>query len=117
MDLIDCGFSASQIAVNTVLRLLGLGVFRIDANLESYGAKLAEFKVTKRSPLAGKKIKECMLPARLALILRANETITPSGNTVITPGDVTIAIVTADLARKLEKFFPADHTQADSVTL
>lgn len=117
MDLIDCGFSASQIAVNTVLRLLGLGIFRIDVNLESYGAKLAEFKVTRNSPLAGKMIKQCGLPSNLALILRGDETITPSGDTVLQPGDTAISIVTEELAKTMKPLFPSERTQAAHTAL
>lgn len=110
MDRIDCGFSASLISVNTILKMLDGSLAHLDANLQCYGAKFAEFKITKASPLAGKMMKFCELPKTtvLALLLRGEETITPSGSTVLEPGDIAVAIVTKDSAKKLAPLFPED---------
>ena len=113
MDVIDCGFSASLISVNTILRLLGGGILRLDANLQNFGARLSEFKVTQKSPLAGKALKDCSLPAFavLALVFRGDEVITPSGQTVLLPGDIAVSVVTNETAKRLSVLFPEDPVE------
>lgn len=108
MELIDCGFSASLISVNTVLRLLEGGTIRLDAILQNFNANLSEFKVLPNSPLVGKPLKDCGLPpsAVLALVFRSSEVLTPSGMTVLRPGDVAVAIVTSETMKELEPLFP-----------
>lgn len=110
MDLIDCGFSATLTSVNTILRFLGGGALRLDANLMNFGARLAEFKITSRSPLLGKLLKDCVLPpcTVLALIFRDNEVITPTGMTCLEQGDTVVTIVTSDTAKRLEPLFPKE---------
>ena len=114
MDLIDCGFSATLTSVNTVLRLLGGGALRLDANLMNFGARLAEFKISSRSPLVGKPLKDCVLPpcTVLALIFRGTEVITPTGMTCLEQGDTVITIVTRDTAKRLEPLFPKEKNNA-----
>ena len=108
MEVLDCGFSATLISVNTVLRLLGGGTLRQDANLQNYGARLAEYRVTSRSPLTGKMLKGCTLPTGtvLALLFRGDEVLTPTGSTQLQKGDVIVTIVTRDTSKKLSKLFP-----------
>ena len=114
MDLIDCGFSATLTAVNTVLRYLGGGALRLDANLMNFGARLAEFKITSRSPLVGIPLKDCVLPpcTVLALIFRGEEVITPTGTTCLQLGDTVVTIVTRDTAKRLEPLFPKEKNNA-----
>ena len=114
MDLIDCGFSATLTAVNTVLRYLGGGALRLDANLMNFGARLAEFKITSRSPLVGIPLKDCVLPpcTVLALIFRGEEVITPTGTTCLQQGDTVVTIVTRDTAKRLEPLFPKEKNNA-----
>ena len=114
MDLIDCGFSATLTSVNTILRLLGGGALRLDANLMNFGARLAEFKISSRSPLVGKPLKDCVLPpcTVLALIFRGTEVITPTGMTCLEQGDTVITIVTRDTAKRLEPLFPKEKNNA-----
>ncbi len=110
MELIDCGFSASLIAANTVLRLLGGGTLRLDANLLNYGARFAEFRLTDKSPLTGKALKDCPLPPStvFALIFRGQDVIPPSGQTVLQSGDIVVSVVTPETAKKLAAFFPEE---------
>ncbi len=110
MDLIDCGFSATLIAANTVLRLLGGGTLRLDANLLNYGARFAEYRLTKHSPLAGKTLLACALPPSIvfALVFRKNDVITPSGQTVLQIGDIVVSVVTKETAKILSSLFPEE---------
>ena len=109
MGQIDCGFSATLISLNTVLRLLEGGMMRVDATLQQFHANLTEFKVSKGAALCGKMLSEVSLPssAILALVFRGNDVITPSGNTVLQENDVAVAIVTSESSRELEPLFRA----------
>ncbi len=104
---IDCGFSATLISQNTILRLLEGGMMRVDAVLQQFNANLSEFKVSKGAPLCGKMLSEVSLPASVifALIFRDGQVITPSGNTVFQENDVAVAIVTSESSRELEPLF------------
>ena len=108
MNAIDCGFSATLIAANTVLRLLESGMMRLDAMLRKFNANLTEFKVTSSSPLTGKPLSACKLPvsAVLALVFRNGEVITPSGSTVLQAGDTAVAILTNEALKELIPLFP-----------
>lgn len=108
MDMIDCGFSATLVSVNSILKLIETGTMRIDAFLQRFNAHLTEFKVSKRSPLCNKPLSECRLPAStvFALVFRGSEVITPSGGTVLLPGDTVAAMVTPESAKELEPLFP-----------
>lgn len=112
MGMIDCGFSATLISANTVLRFLEGDLIRLDATLQNFHASLEEFKISKKSPLAGKPLNSCagILPpgAVFALLFRENKVITPSGKTVLQPGDVAVAIVTDRTKRMLLRLFPQD---------
>ncbi len=108
MDMIDCGFSTTLTAVNSILRMLESGTMRIDAFLQMFHARLTEFRVSNFSPLCGKELASCKLPSStlFALAFRKDEIIAPSGNTVLQPGDVVVAIVTPELEKELEPLFP-----------
>ena len=108
MDMIDCAISSTLVAVNSVLRLLETGTMRVDAYLQMHYAQLTEFRVSNSSPLCGKSLACCKLPPStlLALLFRDNEVITPSGGTVLQPGDIVVAIVTRESEKELLPLFP-----------
>ena len=108
MDMVDCGFSSTLTAVNSILRMLESGTMRIDAFLQMFHARLTEFRVSNSSPLCGRELATCKLPAStlFALAFRKGEIIAPSGNTVLEPGDTVVAIVTPDVEKELEPLFP-----------
>ena len=108
MEMIDCGISATLVSVNYILRQLEAGAMRVDALLQRFRANLTEFRVSPKSPLCGKALKDCKLPSSLilALIFRGNEVIIPSGETKIETGDMAVAIVTRENAREIEPLFP-----------
>lgn len=108
LDLIDSGFSATLISVNTILRLLESGMMRIDAILQQFNAHLTEFRISERSPLCGKRLPEAGIPSSVvfALIFRGSQVITPSGHTVFHAGDTIVAIVTSESEKELKPLFP-----------
>lgn len=108
MDMIDCGVSSTLGAVNSILRLLETGTMRVDAYLQMVHAQLTEFRVSNSSPLCGRSLSSCKLPAStlFALLFRENEVITPSGGTILNPGDIVVSIVTPESERELEPLFP-----------
>ena len=108
MDMIDCGFSTTLTAVNSILRMLESGTMRIDAFLQMFHARLTEFRVSNSSPLCGKELATCNLPSStlFALAFRKDEIIAPSGNTILQPGDTVVAIVTPEVEKELEPLFP-----------
>ena len=108
MDMIDCGFSTTLTAVNSILRMLESGTMRIDAFLQMFHARLTEFRVSNSSPLCGKELATCNLPSStlFALAFRRDEIIAPSGNTILQPGDTVVAIVTPEVEKELEPLFP-----------
>jgi len=108
MDRIDCGISATLVSVNAILRMLETGTMRVDAYLQMHHAQLTEFRVSNSSPLCGRSLATCKLPAStlLALLFRDNEVITPSGGTMLRPGDIVVAIVTPETEKELAPLFP-----------
>lgn len=111
MDLIDCGFSSSLTSVNAILRCFVSGAMRLDANLLHLGASFSEYKITKKSPIVGRALKDCQFPPGtiLALIFRDGEVVTPSGDTVLQVNDTAVAIVTVETAKRLESLFPRNE--------
>ncbi len=108
MEPIDCGISSTLVAVNAVLRMLATGTMRVDAYLQMFHAQLTEFRISNSSPLCGRTLGSCKLPAStlFALMFRNNEVITPSGGTVLRPGDIVVAIVTPESEKELAPLFP-----------
>ena len=108
MDLIDCGISSTLAAVNAVLRMLETGTMRVDAYLQMFHAQLTEFRISNSSPLCGRSLATCKLPMStlFALLFRDDEVITPSGGTILRPGDVVVSIVTPETEKELAPLFP-----------
>ncbi len=108
MDMIDCGISSTLVAVNSILRMLETGTMRVDAYMQMYHAQLTEFRVSGSSPLCGRALASCKLPAStlFALLFRGGEVSAPSGGTVLQPGDVVVAIVTPEMEKELAPLFP-----------
>ena len=108
MDAIDSGLSSTLVSVNAVLRMLETGTMRIDAKLQRFHAHLTEFRISRKSPLIGRKLSECKLPssAVFALLFRGADVVTPSGSTVFQENDTVVTIVTPESARELEPLFP-----------
>ena len=108
MDRIDCGISSTLVAVNSVLRMIETGTMRVDAYLQMFHAQLTEFRISNSSPLCGKALAACKLPAStlFALLFRNNEVIAPAGGTTFMPGDIVVSIVTPETEKELAPLFP-----------
>jgi len=108
MGPIDCAFSATLVAANSVLRLLEGGNTRVDVQLQSFRAAISEFRISHASPLCGKTLSDAKLPASLilALVFRGSEIFAPAGGTVLLEGDVVVAVVTHDTMRTINRIFP-----------
>ena len=108
MPQIHCGFSSTLAAANSILRILSSRTARVDAFLQLFGASLAEFKVTKASPLSKMTLAQAKLPPTivLAIIFRGEEVMAPSGNTALEVGDTVVAITTQETGKLLSRYFP-----------
>ncbi len=110
LDIIDCGFNSSLVAVNTVLRHLGTGggKLSIDAVLHRVDAYVYEFEIEAGSELCDKKVQDCGILdyAVIALIFRNdNESIVPYGTLELKTGDIVTVIATKETAKGLGKIF------------
>ncbi len=92
-----CWFNITQIAANTALRLVAGGTLRVDPVLHAINARLADLTLTRRSKYAGKAIRDCKFPPNfvIAMILRGEEVITPTGVTVLQEDDKLVSIAPA----------------------
>ena len=107
MEVIDCGFNATVVAVNTVFRQMGAQFPCVDSRLHGFQAYLAEFAVQPKSRLNGRQVKDAGLPsaAVLAMVIRGNAVLAPSGGMTLQVGDVVVAIVTSESEELLKPFF------------
>ena len=80
----------------------------MDAYLQMFHAQLTEFRISNSSPLCGKALASCKLPAStlFALLFRNNEVIAPAGSTTFMPGDIVVSIVTPETEKELAPLFP-----------
>ena len=88
--------------------MIETGTMRVDAFLQMFHAQLTEFRISNSSPLCGKALAACKLPAStlFALLFRNDEVITPAGGTVFMPGDIVVSIVTPETEKELAPLFP-----------
>ena len=107
--MIDCGFSASLIASNTVLRNFNSmeRTITIEAVIHRINSYLYEFLVTSNSRCKGKKIKDLNCPdeATFALVFRNNEVLSATGDFEFQVGDVAAVIASPVLEKELKKLF------------
>jgi trk system potassium uptake protein TrkA len=109
INMIDCGFSASLIASNTVLRNFNSmeRTITIEAVIHRINSYLYEFLVTSNSRCKGKKIKDLNCPdeATFALVFRNNEVLSATGDFEFQVGDVAAVIASPVLEKELKKLF------------
>ncbi len=109
MEMIDCGFTSSLVAVNTVLRSIGTGsgTISIDAILHRINAYLYEFKVQEGAPACGMKVDEIKFPlaAVLALVFRNGQVLAVTGNLELHKGDVVVTIANRKTFNQIEPLF------------
>lgn len=109
MEAIDCAFSTTLVAVNTVLRLLDGGAMRIDMQLQNCNANISEFTVQENSKIRGVRLSQLRTLSSVvfALLFRDGDVLVPEGSTVLKPGDVVVAILTPDGMREIKRLFEA----------
>ena len=109
ISIIDCGFSKSIIAINTVLRVLNLTSesMRVDAILSRVNAFILEFTVHPESTVCGKRIADIKFPlsAVLAMVFRKGEVLSASGGLILQEGDVVVTITERDKISRIEPLF------------
>ncbi|MGN0866966.1 MAG: Trk system potassium transporter TrkA [Oligosphaeraceae bacterium] len=89
LEQAGCWFNTTQIAANGALRLLSNQTIRVDPELRALNARIVELILTEKSSYVGKRIMDCGLPQGflIALTLRGDQVITPTGDTVNQAGD------------------------------
>lgn len=100
-----CWFNITQIAANTVFRLMSKDTVRVDPQLRALNAKLVELTLSAKSKYIGVPLQECDLPDNflIAIVQRGQEVIAPTGQTVLHPGDVIIAIANTKAILKMKR--------------
>lgn len=106
MENIDCDFNSTLVSANAVFRLMDQGIIRIDSHLKAANAYLSEFTIDEKSRLCGQQIKDCQLPNSLvlALLMRDDDVIAPTGTTFLRAGDRVAAILTGESEEQLAAF-------------
>jgi trk system potassium uptake protein TrkA len=97
--------SARVAAVSAILKYVRKGLVVSVATLQNEEAEIMEIEVPKESHLAGKLILEAKFPssAIVAALLRGEEVIIPSGNTIIEAGDILALVSKSESVHLLEK--------------
>jgi trk system potassium uptake protein TrkA len=105
--MIDCCFSPIISAINVMIGLIGSDKRRTIALLKRTSAEVAEFTVTKQSPICGKPIKDCACPDDMvfALILREKDLLPAIGDTELKVGDRVVMLAKEDAVQQAEKLF------------
>ena len=99
-----CWFNATQIAANAIFRMMKGETVRVDSELQKLNAKLTELHLTSKSHYAGKTVIDCEFPAGLllALIIREDYVIAPTGETILHPNDTLVVIADTAVIRKVK---------------
>jgi len=109
IKMIDCGFSASLVASNTVLRNFNKknGNVSIEAAVHRIQSYIYEFKVEEKSPCNRKNIGniKCPKDATFALVFRNNEVLSATGDLTFQTGDTVAAIATKEMEDELKRLF------------
>ena len=99
-----CWFNSTQIAANAISRLMAGETVRVDSELQKLNARLVELHLTSKSNYVGKSVIDCAFPAGLllALIIREDYVIAPTGSTILHPNDTLVAIADTAVIRKVK---------------
>ena len=106
LEMKGCWFNSTQIAANAIFRLMAGETVRVDSELQKLNARLVELHLTSKSNYAGKSIIECAFPEGLllALLLRGDSVIAPTGSTILHPNDTLIVIADTSVIRKVKAY-------------
>jgi trk system potassium uptake protein TrkA len=106
---IDAAVSPRLSAANAILRYVRRGNVTRVATFKDSQAEAIAFRVSARSPLAGRTLGEAHLPdgAIVAAIVRGAQVIVPRGDDGLRAGDTAILFVLPDAVRAVTKLFPS----------
>ena len=110
IKMIDCGFSASLVASNTVLRNFSKNDKKnvsIEAAIHRIQSYIYEYKVMDNSPCNSKQIGsvKCPKDATFALVFRDNNVISATGDLTFQTGDVVAILSTKEMESELTQLF------------
>lgn len=107
---IDATVSSTKIIYNLIEQEVGGGEVIPLAALNRGNIEIVEIEIGPKSPVAGKTIRELELPnqALIISVIRGDQAILPSAETVFQPGDGVIALVNSDSAHELRDLFAED---------
>ncbi len=106
MTQAGCWINITQIAANAAFRLMAQGMIRVDPELRAIDARLIEVELGAKSKLVHRPLCEVKTPEHflIALVLRGDEVIAPTGQTVLEPGDHLVMIANVLYAQNIRDF-------------
>lgn len=104
---VDVALSSRLLSAGEVLRFVRKGGLISVSLLEGAQAEAIEIVVNQHSSIAGKRLRDIVLPKECLLcgVSRNNEAHIPNGNTVLNPGDHVIVFVKTEFTKKAIALF------------
>ena len=104
---VDAFVNPRAITVSKVLRHVRRGRIRGVYTLANGAAEILQAEALETSTLVGKPLREFKLPAgiRIGAVVRGNQAILPTGDTIIRAGDFVIVLALAESLRQVEQMF------------
>ncbi len=104
---IDTLINKKLLAAGSIFAHVREGDVLAVANIFKLNAELLEFRIHENSKTAGKKIKDIKLPRESVLtgIIRENNVIIPTGESILLPGDKIIIMAVTHAIHKVEELF------------
>lgn len=104
---IDVTVNPRETTASRILQQVRRGRIRSVYSIREGAAEVIEADALETSPLVGQSLREANLPHGIVVgaIMRGDEVIAPTGDTVIKAGDRVVIFALADYVRKVEKLF------------
>jgi trk system potassium uptake protein TrkA len=104
---IDAAVSPRMSTVNAILRYVRRGRVMTVAALKGIDAEAIEFSVDRRTPIAGRPLKEIDFPkdALIGTIIRGDQILIPRGDDQVLPGDEVIVFALPEAIAAVERKF------------
>ena len=104
---VDAFVNPRAITVSKVLRHVRRGRIRGVYTLANGAAEILQAEALETSTLVGKPLREFKLPPgiRIGAVVRGNQAILPTGDTIIRAGDFVIVLALAESLRQVEQMF------------
>ena len=103
---IDVALSPRQVAADMILRYVRRGSIVSIATILDSDAEVMEVTVPENDSFADCRLKDCKFPhgSVVGAIVRGDEVVIPSGDSIISPGDNLVIFFTRDAAKAVENF-------------